>query len=182
MRFTSLGSEIGVLPAQPQLRACLAGGQGLSARRARTGFKVTLVCVTLVAMNDKRTRLGFLLAGLYNLGIIVFSRGFSNVLGEVDPLFGSEGAVLIALWGLAYMGLRDAYKAAPMVVGVFCVEKVFYAQHWAVWLAAEHGNLGDLFASDPMSAAFFSVYGLGDAAFAVFFGLVAWRHRRRPAA
>ena len=32
------------------------------------------------------TTVGFSLAALYNLCIVVFSRGFSDVLGEADPL------------------------------------------------------------------------------------------------
>ena len=49
-----------------------------------------------------RTQLGFTIAALYNIHIIVFSRGFSDVLGAVDPTFGSGGSVGILLWGLAY--------------------------------------------------------------------------------
>ncbi len=127
-------------------------------------------------MTDERTRLGFLAAGAYNLGIILFSRGFSDVLGGIDPLFGTNGAILIVLWGLAYMGMKDAFKVAPQVVAVFCVEKIFYAQHWARWLMADTTNVGELFAADPMSASFFAAYGVGDAAFALFFGAVAWAH------
>lgn len=128
-------------------------------------------------MNDVWIRRGFLLAGLYNLGIVLFSRGFSDVLGGVDPLFSSAGCILILLWGLAYMATRSVYAAAPMLVGVFCVEKVFYAQHWARWLLDEGTNLAELGASDPLTASFFAIYGLGDGVFALFFGAVAWTHR-----
>ena len=128
-------------------------------------------------MSDERARLGFLLAGLYNLMIIVFSRGFSPVLGDVDPLFGTEGTILIFLWGLAYMATRSAYAAAPLLAGVFCLEKLFFVQHWGRWMAREGGSLGELFAADPLTGFFYGVYGVGDALFGVFFGMVCWRYR-----
>jgi len=128
-------------------------------------------------MHESRIRVGFILAGLYNLGIILFSRGFSDALGSVDPLFGSEGSFLILLWGLAYLGTRSVYASAPLLVGVFCIEKLFYFQHWVQWLMEEGDSLSQLWASDPLTAMFYAIYGFGDALFAVFFGVVAWSHR-----
>ena len=40
-----------------------------------------------------RTTLGFWVAALYNTCIIIFSKGFGDDLGAVDPLFGSAGCV-----------------------------------------------------------------------------------------
>ena len=126
-----------------------------------------------------RTRMGFTIAALYNLCIVIFSRGFSDVLGAVDPLFGSGGSVGILLWGMAYYALRNRYAQAPAVALVFAVEKLFYAAHWAVWMGGHSGELPGLFDADPMTGLFFAIYGAGDALFMVFFFWVSWTHRER---
>ena len=126
-----------------------------------------------------RTAWGFLVAGLFNFGIVFASKGFSNDLGTVDPLFASSGCVCIVLWGLAYMSLAQRYREAPLVSAVFCLEKAFYAIHWLLWIGSHSDELAALRADDPLTAAFFSGYGIGDAVFMVFFGTVAWRGRDR---
>lgn len=123
------------------------------------------------------TTVGFSLAALYNLCIVVFSRGFSDVLGEVDPLFGPGGCVGILLWGMAYYALRNRYEQAPALSLVFCVEKLFYAAHWTLWMSAHAGELSSMYDADALTALFFTIYGAGDALFMIFFGWVAWRHR-----
>lgn len=128
-----------------------------------------------------RTGIGFVSAAAYNMGIILFSRGFSNTLGEVDPLFGTGGCIGVVLWGLAYLALYNRYAVAPAVALVFCVEKLYYAAHWVSWITTHGDELTALRASDPLSASFFGMYGVGDAAFMVFFGWVAWRHRAQLA-
>ena len=60
-----------------------------------------------------RTQLGFTIAALYNICIIFFSRGFSDVLGEVDPTFGSAGSVGILLWGLALSLIHISEPTRP---------------------------------------------------------------------
>ena len=127
-----------------------------------------------------RTQLGFMIAALYNVCIVIFSRGFSDVLGQIDPLFGSGGCVGIVLWGMAYFALRDCYAQAPSVALVFCVEKLFYAAHWLTWMSAHAGELPALFDADPLTGFFYAIYGVGDLLFMVFFGWVAWRHWEKP--
>jgi hypothetical protein len=126
-----------------------------------------------------RTSWGFIIAGLFNAGIIFVSKGFSNDLGVVDPLFGPGGCIGVLLWGLAYMSLAQRHEQAPLVSAVFCLEKAFYAIHWALWISTHGDELEALRAKDPLSAAFFGGYGVGDALFMLFFGYVAWRGRDR---
>lgn len=123
-----------------------------------------------------RTQLGFTIAALYNIHIIVFSRGFSDVLGEVDPTFGSGGSVGILLWGLAYLALRNRYAQAPAVALVFAIEKLYFASHWALWMSTHAGELPSMFNEDPLTGFFYAIYGAGDALFMAFFGWVAWAH------
>lgn len=118
--------------------------------------------------------LGFTLAGLYNLGIVSFSRGFSNTLGAVDPLFDPSGCVLVLLWGLAFLSVRRAYAAVPLLSGVFILEKAYYVAHWVAWMQAHAAELPAMAEKDPITAFFFTFYGIGDALSFLFFAHVAW--------
>jgi hypothetical protein len=120
---------------------------------------------------------GFWLAAVYNSFIVVFSKGFGEDLGAVDPLFGSTGCVAVLLWGAAYFALGRRYDVAPAVAAVFCVEKGFYGVHWLVWMSAHSGKLPTMVEQDPLTGLFFSIYGIGDLLFMLFFGFVAWKWR-----
>ena len=100
-----------------------------------------------------RVSLGFIIAGLYNSGIGIFSKGFSDNLGAVDPLFSGAGCVGIQLWGLAYIALAQRYSVAPAVALVFCLEKLFYAQHWLFWLSKHSAELPAMIEADPLGIA-----------------------------
>lgn len=122
-------------------------------------------------------KVGFVLAGLYNSGIGIFSRGFGDTLAAVDPLFTGKECVAIQLWGLAYLALWNRHDVVPALSAVFCLEKLFYGVHWVLWIRTHGGELPDMVAQDPMTGFFFSIYGAGDLAFMVFFACAAWRWR-----
>lgn len=124
-----------------------------------------------------RISLGFILACAYNSGIGIFSKGFSDGLGEIDPLFLGGGCIGIQLWGLAYLSLARCYATAPAVALVFCLEKLFYAQHWLVWMAQNATSLPSMIEDEPLTGIFYAIYGSGDIAFMIFFGWVAWTFR-----
>ncbi len=126
-----------------------------------------------------RISLGFVLAALYNICIILFSKGFSSDLGAIDPLFGPGGCVGVLLWGLAYLSLARSYSSAPAVALVFALEKLFYGVHWLLWLKDHSGELGGMIESDYLTGTFYSIYGTGDFVSLIFFGWVAWRYRDR---
>ncbi len=125
----------------------------------------------------KRTTIGFWLAALYNACIIIFSKGFGDDLGAVDPLFGPAGCVAVLLWGAAYFALSRRYEVAPALALVFCLEKAFYATHWLIWMSSHRSELAEMTSQDPLTGMFFSIYGAGDLLFMVFFGTVAWNWR-----
>ena len=120
---------------------------------------------------------GFVIAALYNSGIVYSSKGFGGDLGAIDPLFSPLGCVGILLWGLAYLAMARSYKHAPAVVFVFALEKLMYGAHWLVWMRNHGSDLPEITAADPVTGSFFGAYGSGDLVFMVFFGWVAWRHR-----
>lgn len=124
-----------------------------------------------------RVRLGFVLAAVYNSGILIFSKGLGDDLGAVDPLFSPAGCVAVLLWGAAYLALGWRYDVAPALSLVFCVEKAFYGIRWLDWMSDHGAELGAMRAVDPLTASFFAMYGVGDLVFMVFFGWVAWRWR-----
>ena len=126
-------------------------------------------------------RYGFILAGLYNLGgILIFSAGFTNErLAQWYPeVFSLTGQIGILLWGLAYISIANCYDRVPMLTGVFALEKLLYTVTWVYWLSESGARLPELAAESPMSALFFTVYGLGDLVSCVFFGWVCWRTLR----
>lgn len=131
-------------------------------------------------MSPRAVTGGFWAAAAFNVvGILVVSEGLRNaVLFRTDPLFSLGGCLGVILWGLAYAAQSTAWRTAPAVTAALCLEKVFYAGWWAAWMAAHAGELPALGAESPTAAAFYGSYGLGDAAFAVFFAYATWRGRR----
>ena len=129
---------------------------------------------------DKMTFV-FWIAALYNSFIVLFSKGFSNNLGAVDPLFSPEGCIGILLWGAAYFALSKRYQSTPSMSIVFCLEKAFYGFHWLIWMLNHHGDISNLFAQDPLTGMFFAIYGIGDLIFMIFFGWAAWKWRQNIA-
>lgn len=123
--------------------------------------------------NDK-LKIGFYLATLYNfIGILGFNAFFmDDTLSALNPVtFSLMGQIGILLWGLAYFSVAKTYARVPLLLGVFCAEKLIYFLDWAIWLAKNGERLsGDL----PIRfKIFFYTYGLGDLTFGVFFAIAA---------
>ncbi|WP_374355942.1 hypothetical protein [Chitinimonas sp.] len=125
-------------------------------------------------------RLGFLLAGAYNIGgVLLFSLGFTNQrLMQLDPVFSAFGLAAIVLWGAAYAAVSRHYTQLSALLWVFCLEKLLYTCHWLRWLLSEGHTLPALLAESPLTAIFYAIYGAGDFGFAVFFAAVAWQNRK----
>ena len=114
-------------------------------------------------------RKGFIAAGLMNLSVLIFSRGFTNaVIAEYDAeLMSDVGLLLIILWGLAYISVANNYQHVKWLVGVFALEKFIYGCAWIRWMS--NHSLADVAAKDKMAAAFYATYGLNDWVFCLFF-------------
>jgi len=126
----------------------------------------------------------YLLACLYNLHIILFSKFFSNDLGSVDPLFQKEGCFLIVLWGLAYASVSNIVDRCYLLSLVFALEKIFYSIRWMMVIQTRYvhcyydyqnkqciltDKLLGYFHDDPMTEIFFMSYGIGDVVFGLLF-------------
>ena len=118
---------------------------------------------------------GFIISGLMNASVLVFSRLFTNpVIPEFDPVVLSNfGLVMIVIWGLAYIAVARNYDKVKWLVGVFAVEKFIYGCVWAKWIL--HNNVADVYEKDIMAGIFYSIYGINDWVFFGFFLLVFLR-------
>lgn len=124
-------------------------------------------------MTDKHIRTGFLLAGLSNIvGVLLCSRGFTNqVMMDTQPaVMGLFGLISIVLWGLAYIAVRAKYQHLRWLVGVFVIEKLAYVIAWLVFITTQ--SLADVYAKDVLAGVFYSIYGVNDFVFMLFFGYV----------
>ncbi len=113
---------------------------------------------------------GFVLAGLMNiLGVLVNSRFFTNaVIPEVDPVVMSRfGLLMIIIWGLAYISVSKNYDKVKWLVGVFAIEKFIYGSLWTNWILSN--SLADVYNKDTSAGIFYSIYGINDWIFFVFF-------------
>lgn len=115
---------------------------------------------------------GFVIAGLMNMAVLVFSRFFTNpVIPESDPdVMSNFGLLMIVVWGLAYISVAKKYQNVKWLIGVFCVEKFIYGFIWVKWML--NNNVMDVFEKDKMAGMFYAIYGINDWVFFIFFLLV----------
>lgn len=125
-----------------------------------------------MTINKKTISQGFILAAIMNLSVLVFSKLFTNpTIPEFDPdVMSTFGLVMIVLWGLAYAAVAKSYYKVKWLVRVFAIEKLVYVVVWIQWLL--NNNLSDVFEKDILAGLFYSVYGVNDLLFCVFFTYV----------
>lgn len=117
------------------------------------------------------TRL-FQAAGWTNLlGMAVFSLMFTNthLFAQSPVVFSPFGCLLVMLWGVAYLSVARHYRELPLLVAVFAIEKALYAATWLQWLVAHGHELPALFTTSPLTALFYSSYGVIDLGFGLVF-------------
>ena len=85
-------------------------------------------------------------------------------------VMGHFGLIAIMLWGLAYISVRKNYTSVPWLLAVFVIEKLVYVLVWLNWLFSN--SLNSLYDQDIFAGLFFSIYGLNDLLFGLFFGFV----------
>jgi hypothetical protein len=115
---------------------------------------------------------GFIISGLMNASVLIFSRLFTNsTIPEFDPnVLSNFGLLMIFIWGLAYISVAKNYDKVKWLVGVFAVEKFIYGCVWTNWIL--NNNISDVYEKDIMAGMFYSIYGINDWVFFVFFILV----------
>ena len=124
-------------------------------------------------------KIGLIAAGLMNItGVVVFSRAFTNsAINSADPVVMSNfGLVMIVVWGLAYLGASSITSSIKWLAAAFAVEKLVYVVMWLTWHS--QNNLTQLYAQDFFAGVFYSIYGLNDFVFMLFFAWVFFRQAR----
>ena len=122
-----------------------------------------------MTIKDSTITMGFIIAGLMNMSALIFSRFFTNTtINEVDPAVMSNfGLLMIVIWGFAYMSVAKNFHEVKWLVGVFAVEKFIYGCVWANWMI--NNDVKEVFKKDTMAGLFYSVYGINDWLFFLFF-------------
>ncbi len=102
----------------------------------------------------------------------MFSRAFTNVaVNNADPVVMSNfGLLMITIWGLAYLGAAAVTTNIAWLAGAFALEKFVYVFAWFTWLSGN--SLSQLYSKDLFAGIFFSIYGLNDLVFILFFAWV----------
>ena len=134
-------------------------------------------------MRDTFIRNGFIAAGVVNiLAVLTLSRAFTNdVIPATDPVVMSNfGLLMITVWGLVFLAVANRYRSVKWVVGAFVVEKLIYATAWFRWITTH--DVSAVYAKDLFAGVFYSVYGLNDFIFFVFFVSVFYQLHRDPEA
>ena len=105
-------------------------------------------------------------------GVLLLSRAFTNTaINNADPVvMSSFGLLMIAVWGLAYLGAAAISSNIKSLAGAFALEKLAYVVVWLMWLS--NNSLAKLYAKDVFAGAFYGIYGLNDFVFMVFFAWV----------
>jgi hypothetical protein len=119
---------------------------------------------------------GLIAAGVMNIGgVLVFSRAFTNsAVNTADPVVMSNfGLVMIVVWGLAYLSASAITSSIKWLAAAFSVEKLVYVAMWLAWHSSN--NLSQLYAKDFFAGVFYSIYGVNDFVFMLFFAWVFFR-------
>jgi len=117
----------------------------------------------------------YILAGLYNFSILMFSKLFTNNLFEKydSAHFNLHGVISVVLWGLAYISVYKHHHKLFLTNFVFAIEKFYYAYIWATWMRSNHMNITAMINEDLLTGSFFAIYGVGDFLFGLFFSYMA---------
>lgn len=130
-------------------------------------------------MRYDTVKLGFIVAAMMNIGgVLIFSRGFNNaVISEFDPMVMSNfGLLMIVIWGLAYLGAASITSGVKWLAGAFTIEKLVYVFVWLQWI--QGNSLGAVYEQDLFAGIFYSIYGLNDFVFMLFFAWVFLTKRK----
>jgi hypothetical protein len=126
-------------------------------------------------------RMGFLAAGVANIaGVLTATLFFTNplVAAQYPEVFSDFGMLAIMLWGLAYIAVANNYARVPWLLAVFALEKAAYVATWLIWYGSNGAGLGSLYEQSFVTGLFYSIYGVNDLVFGLFFTWAFMRTRQ----
>ena len=91
---------------------------------------------------------------------------------------GYFGLISIMLWGFAYISVCKSYNQARWVVGVFAIEKLAYVIAWISFITSR--SLSSVYEMDLLAGVFYTIYGVNDFIFMLFFSCVFLKQERLP--
>lgn len=122
------------------------------------------------------------LSGIMNIsGVLVLSKFFTNaVINEADPVVMSNfGLLMIVVWGLVFIAMAPKWEYLKWVIAVFVIEKFIYGFLWIKWLI--NNDLSLVYKQDTFAGLFYTIYGLNDWLFFIFYLVVfVYLCRNRP--
>jgi len=122
------------------------------------------------------------LSGIMNIsGVLVLSKFFTNaVINEADPVVMSNfGLLMIVVWGLVFIAIAPKWEYLKWVIAVFVIEKFIYGFLWIKWLI--NNDLSLVYKQDTFAGLFYTIYGLNDWLFFIFYLVVfVYLCRNRP--
>lgn len=124
-------------------------------------------------MTNNPIKLGFIAAAMMNIGgVLLFSRALTNTaINDFDPVVMSNfGLLMIIVWGLAYLGAAFIQANIKWLAAAFAIEKLVYVVVWLLWIS--NNSLGPVYAQDLFAGIFYSIYGINDMLFMLFFAWV----------
>ena len=126
----------------------------------------------MTSMNQTLIKKGFILAAFLNFSVLLFSRGFTNsAINEADPIVMSNfGLLMIVMWGVAYLAAATVTSNIKWIAGAFALEKLIYVVAWVKWLLGN--SLDAVYSADLFAGLFYSIYGVNDFLFMIFFAWV----------
>lgn len=127
-------------------------------------------------LNAEIIKKGFVIAGIMNItGPLIFSRFLTNVtIPEIDPeVMSNFGLVQIAVWGLIYIAMSQKYEQLKWLIAVFVIEKLIYSVNWTSWMM--NNSLTSVYEKDAMAGIFYTIYGINDWFFFLFFLVVFFK-------
>ncbi|RFC55353.1 hypothetical protein [Brumimicrobium aurantiacum] len=132
-----------------------------------------------MTINNNTISKGFVLAGLTNSSVLIFSKLFTNpVIAEFDTTVMSNfGLLMIFIWGLAYISIAKNYQQVKWLVAVFAIEKFIYGFIWLQWHL--NHSVSAVFEKNLLAGVFYSIYGINDWLFFIFFSFVFIRLMRK---
>ncbi len=116
---------------------------------------------------------GFILSGIMNIGgVLILSRFFTNnVIPKIDPAVMSNfGLLMIVLWGCVFLAVSQKYEQLKWLIAIFVIEKFIYGFTWTKWII--NNDLSSVYDQDKMAGLFYTIYGINDWFFFLFFLLV----------
>ena len=129
--------------------------------------------------------LGYIAAAAMNIGgVMLFSRALTNpAINAADPVVMSNfGLLMIVVWGLLYLAAGLGNGNLKWISGALAIEKLVYVVVWVRWQLEQSPSLGEVYAQDLFAGVFYTIYGINDIVFMLFFAWVFLRGGRQPSA